>query len=130
MLTSLYPRYPRWGAWNGLTPPPPGGPVNVTPPTVSGNGVVDAVLTCDDPGTWDPLATSYAYHWMRDETYIPDTDSFNSPTYTVTDDDVGTKVCCEVTAMNDIAPCLVEARSNGIDISGHKASEVSNKPEF
>jgi hypothetical protein len=128
MLTSLYPRYPRWGAWNGLTPPPDGGPVNTIPPAVTGNGVVGALLTCTDPGTWNPLATSYAYHWLRsDGTYL--NASFNLPEYTVTDNDVGMNICCEVTAMNDIAPCLVVALSNVIDVLGSSTTGVPTLEE-
>jgi hypothetical protein len=128
MLTSLYPRYPRWGVWNGEIPPPEGGPVNTVPPVVTGNGVSGALLTCTDNGTWDNNPTEFAYHWMRDNTYLDE--SFNLPEYTVTDSDIGTNICCEVTAINNIAPCLVEARSNAITVSGLKASEEPRKSEF
>jgi hypothetical protein len=73
-----------------------GSPLNVSPPVISGNPLVDEVLHCSK-GTWDNAPTSYEYEWLRDGNWI---DNQNDPTYTVQAKDVGHNIACRVTAGN------------------------------
>ncbi len=72
-------------------------PHNVVPPTVSGNALLGATLTCAE-GTWaGSPAPALTYQWLRDGTDIP---SATASTYVVVEADQGHSLSCEVTAIN------------------------------
>ncbi|MCW2786235.1 MAG: hypothetical protein JWP74_2752 [Marmoricola sp.] len=52
----------------------PGPPVNQSAPAVTGVARVGTSLTAS-PGTWAPVASSYAYSWLRDGSAIADAGS-------------------------------------------------------
>lgn len=57
---------------------------------------IGAVMTCS-PGTWSYYPTSYSYQWRRNGAAIS---SATSASYTITADDLGTKLSCLVAATN------------------------------
>lgn len=72
-------------------------PRNLTPPKVSGSGVVGTALTCST-GSWSgakPIA--YSRQWLRDGQPIP---GATSPSYTVKSFDGDHLLACRVTAEN------------------------------
>ena len=60
----------------------------LTPPTVSGDPMVDEVLTVT-PATWSPESTDTMYRWLADGVLI---DGADGPTLTVTRDLVGKSI--------------------------------------
>ncbi|GAA4708699.1 hypothetical protein GCM10023349_29350 [Nocardioides conyzicola] len=95
--------------WMADTKPPsaPGTPSNAEAPTVSGDPVVGAELSCST-GAWTGAPTSYAQTWLRDDEPIA---GATGATYVVTAEDLGTELSCVVTATNavgDSAPATSE----------------------
>ncbi len=66
----------------------------VVPPSVSGTPEYDATLVAD-PGQWAPVATSYAYQWLRDGQPIA---SATGQSYQAGLDDLGHALSVTVTA--------------------------------
>lgn len=105
-------RVQRWNTggttqWMADTRPPsaPGTPSNAEPPTLRGEPVVGAELTCSN-GAWTGDPTSYARAWLRDGEAI---DGASGPTYVVTAADVGTELSCVVTATNAVGDSVPAA---------------------
>ena len=72
-------------------------PITSCLPTVSGNALLGATLTCAE-GTWaGSPAPALTYQWLRDGTDIP---SATASTYVVVEADQGHSLSCEVTAIN------------------------------
>src|SRR5947209_5751981 len=72
------------------------GPVDVTPPSISGSAQQGQTVTCL-PGTWLNSPTGYAYSWQRDVTTSVGS---SSSTYALTAADVGHAITCTVVASN------------------------------
>lgn len=75
------------------------GPVNSTPPAISGTPAVGEVLTCSQ-GTWSATSggsISYTVRWQRDGSPIT---GATTPTYTVAAEDAGASLSCVVQASN------------------------------
>ena len=72
-------------------------PVNIDPPVLSGDFLVDTVATCSD-GIWTNDPTEFSYQWYRDSREIPR--AFGS-TYLLINLDKGKTISCLVTATND-----------------------------
>ena len=70
-------------------------PVNGVLPAISGEAVVDEVLTAW-PGVWAPFA-SFTFQWKKDGANIP---GATAATYTVGAGDVGSAISVAVTATN------------------------------
>jgi hypothetical protein len=71
-----------------------GGPVNLTPPTITGNAVVGETVSCSQ-GTWAGVIDSYAYQWNRGANAIS---GATGTSYAIVADDVGQLITCTVTA--------------------------------
>ncbi|CAI9403570.1 hypothetical protein [Nocardioides sp. T2.26MG-1] len=71
------------------------GPVNQSPPVITGTPAVGQTLTCG-PGSWSG-ATGYAFAWRRDGTLIG---GATTATYAVVAADSGRALTCVVTATN------------------------------
>jgi hypothetical protein len=83
-----------------------GGPLNVTPPSISGSVVQGQTVTCS-PGTWQPAPTGYSYSWQRNATT---TIGGTGDTYTLTLADVNQAITCQVVA-RDVAGSSLPAVS-------------------
>jgi hypothetical protein len=82
---------------NKPTPEPSVGPVNTSPPVISGKNDVGELFTVND-GTWTGIMPiTYSYQWKRNGTNI--IGEINS-TYTTVLADSGQTISCEVTATN------------------------------
>jgi hypothetical protein len=79
---------------------PSGRPVVVTPPKISGEPEVGAVLGCDR-GVWSGEPTEYAFEWLRDGVAI---ESETTSEYEVVAADRGHRITCMVTATNSFGP--------------------------
>jgi hypothetical protein len=73
-----------------------GGPVNVTPPSISGSAVQGQTVTCS-AGTWQPAPTGYSYSWQRNATTAI---GGTSNAYTLTAADVNQVITCTVIAQD------------------------------
>jgi hypothetical protein len=105
-LTSLYPRAPRWPIWKGPYLPGPGAPINKTVPQILGELTLGSELECT-MGNWAFMQAephSYHYYWYRNDKPIP---GANTSKYVLTEDDIGNKIFCELTAVNPIGPTTV-----------------------
>jgi hypothetical protein len=71
------------------------GPLNVTPPSISGSAVQGQTVTCD-PGTWLPAPTGYSYSWQRNAL----TTVGSGNTYMLTAADVNQAITCQVVAQD------------------------------
>src|SRR6185295_7450911 len=76
-------------------PKPLDAPAATTAPSVPAAGRTGDTLTCN-PGTWSGSPT-FAFQWLRDGAPIA---GATSPTYKLTDADVGHNISCRVTATN------------------------------
>jgi hypothetical protein len=103
-------------------------PLNLTPPTVSGNPVSDRTLTCD-PGTWSGTPSTVAVLWQRDGATVAN----GSWTYVVPAGDAGA-IQCVVVADNGwglgaarSAPADSHAYAGpvGVEINGGAAETTS-----
>jgi hypothetical protein len=90
----------------------PSAPVNDTPPVISGEAEVDAVLSLDSVGVWDHRPTSYTFQWCIDGTEVEDA---VGRTFVVPEEAADADVTCEVTATNVVGDSDPEA-SNEIAI--------------
>jgi surface protein len=72
-------------------------PVNVTPPTITGNTTLGSLLTLAFVGQWLNYPSSFAYQWQRDGVNIP---SATNTTYTLVQADSAGFITCVVTATN------------------------------
>ncbi|KKB12444.1 hypothetical protein VE25_07375 [Devosia geojensis] len=70
-------------------------PVNGVLPAISGEAIVDGVLTAW-PGVWAPFA-DFTFQWKKDGVDIP---GATGSTYTVVVGDVGSAISVAVTATN------------------------------
>jgi hypothetical protein len=68
--------------------------LSTAPPTISGSPVYKGVLTAS-PGTWDPVDSTYSYHWLRGGTPIA---GATAATYRPVLADIGTRLSVAVTA--------------------------------
>jgi hypothetical protein len=93
-----------------LVPVEDDGPVNTSPPTLSGAGTVGSALTCTT-GSWSGSAADYAYQWTRDGAVIAHTVSSK---YVLLNVDVGTAIGCTVTATNDEGEASASAAARTI----------------
>jgi hypothetical protein len=75
----------------------PSPPANWAMPTVSGIGVVGAVLTCD-PGLWNNEPDSFTYQWFD---AIDPISGATGSTYTVTPTALSQSLTCKVTGTNE-----------------------------
>ena len=97
-----------------------GAPVNTAMPTISGRRKAGRTLTASNGG-WDPAGDTYSFTWRRcdstgrscqDITGTGDANDGN-PTYTLTRDDVGSRISVRVTATNPHGARTVSTRSVG-----------------
>ena len=72
-------------------------PVNVTPPTITGNTTLGSVLTLTSVGQWLNYPSSFTYQWQRDGVDII---GFTNLTYTLVQADSAAFITCVVTATN------------------------------
>ena len=82
-------------------PVAPAAPELITAPAVTGETVVGSILTAD-PGTWSDPAATLTYSWRRcdDAGNCTPIDGAADQTYTLTSDDVGSRIRVRVTASN------------------------------
>jgi hypothetical protein len=117
----------------GLVLPPPEPaptepPENVDVPAVSGDAMVDAVLSCT-MGNWKNHPTLYAYKWKSQLADEPAADVGQGPTYLVKTGDLGKDIFCIVTATNDIGSTEAPP-SNGVLIPGAEVeAEAKSAPK-
>jgi hypothetical protein len=73
-------------------------PVNTTPPTISGNNIVGALLKVTDNGVWSgTIPITFTYQWKRNGI---DISGETTSEYTTVLADLGKSITCEVTATN------------------------------
>ncbi|GAA4708715.1 hypothetical protein [Nocardioides conyzicola] len=105
-------------------------PLNLTPPTVSGNPVAGQALTCD-PGAWSGDPTAVIPLWQRDGVTVAN----GAWTYLVGSDDADATIRCLVVARNGSgsgaarsAPAAADACVGpvGVEINGGAASTSSS----
>jgi hypothetical protein len=93
-----------------------GRPANQQAPTVSPTSAVSGQpLTCGE-GSWSPAAESFGYRWLRDGKRIGGA-AAQDQLYTVTSEDEGHSLSCEVTAINEEGSATA-ASSNAAKIAG------------
>lgn len=73
-------------------------PTSKTAPVVTGNNFRSSTLTTTN-GTWDGSPTQYLYNWYRGSTAIS---GAISSTYKLVGTDIGFKIKCGVTAVNEV----------------------------
>jgi hypothetical protein len=85
-----------------VTPLDVAGPAKVTPPSITGDPSVGAVLTCD-AGSWSGSPKTYFYQWYRlDGTLLlQDTVAQTADFFTIPVLCVGSYVCCGVSAIDN-----------------------------
>jgi hypothetical protein len=108
-------------------------PKNTSPPevSVSGGGAAELgkELTCSN-GSWSGTPTKFTYQWLRDKERIgPAT----KQTYTVSEEDEGESLSCEVTASNGAGSAFALSK-NSLEVKGRppvsvKAPEVEGIAE-
>lgn len=77
-----------------------GPPYNILAPTVTG-AVRQSQTLSAHPGTWSPVATSYAYQWQRQVGgQWANITGMTGSTYVLESSDVGTEVRVQITAIN------------------------------
>ena len=86
----------------GVALPTGGQPIDVVPPTISGNTAPGQTVTCST-GTWLNSPTSYAYSWQRDGASIA---GQTTNQYLLASADVGHAITCTVMASNSAGPGL------------------------
>lgn len=96
------------GAGGVTQPPPPGQPVNLSLPTISGSTVVSATLT-GSPGTWDQLA-SFSYQWLRNGVPIG---GATGQTYLLATPDLNATISLRVTATNSAGSTIATSSTVG-----------------
>jgi len=111
----------------GLDNEPPGAPVNVTRPVVTGASAIGSTLTCT-PGTWTG-AVSIAHQWQHNGTNI---DGATGLTYVVVENDAAANIRCKEIATNAIGDTRIW--SNAISIPAELpvntvAPVISGTPE-
>ncbi len=100
-------------------------PVNIDPPTITGNARVGEVLTAHN-GTWDNSPSEFRYRWLRcnrlgNSCVLLAADG---KTYRVRDADVGSTMRVRVTAIN--ADGSTNARSEQTDVVVSNAPPLTN----
>lgn len=83
-------------------------PVNVSPPSISGDAVVGQVLTANN-GTWTD-ADTFTFMWFKDHTLISEA---TGNTYTVGADDTGAKIMVVVSGANEYGSVAKESAEVG-----------------
>ncbi len=85
-------------------------PASTTPPAITGDFTEGQSLTVSN-GAWDNGPDSHAYQWTRDGADIA---GATASAYTLTADDVGTTVDCDVTASNAAGSATVSATGEAV----------------
>jgi hypothetical protein len=83
---------------------PPG---NIEQPTIIGDPIVGEKVGCN-PGLWENNTSQFQYQWMIDGEHIIEQ---TGNTYTISINDLGKPLSCEVTASNVYGITIVESRS-------------------
>jgi hypothetical protein len=100
-------------------------PESTEAPLVSGDPAVGEPLSCSQ-GKWNASpAPTFAYKWLRDGTVIA---SATGSTYTVSTEDQGTSLSCEVTATNSAGSTAVDS-SNKLEVPAASAPGDEVPPE-
>jgi hypothetical protein len=90
---------------------PPPAPTNRSAPALSGVAAIGQQLTCS-PGSWSG-SPSLSYQFVRSVDSVDVAVATTSPTYTVTDQDVGATLRCEVTATNSGGTAVASSAAAG-----------------
>jgi hypothetical protein len=97
-----------------LQPNPPPAPANTAAPVLSGVAAIGQVLTCS-PGSWTEFP-SFSYEFVRSQGSVDVSvaASGTSPVYTVTAQDAGMTLRCDVTATNPGGSGVAESAATGV----------------
>jgi Trypsin len=95
-------------------PNPPPAPANTTAPALNGIAAIGQVLTCS-PGSWTGFPT-FSYQFVRSQGSIDVSvaASGTSPVYTVTAQDAGMTLRCDVTATNPGGSGVAKSAATGV----------------
>ncbi len=97
---------------NTVQVPARSAPVTLSPPVISGSGVIPATLTAS-AGVWEGNpAPSFAYQWVRGSSDIP---GATGASYVTGASDDGATIICRVTASNSQGSAI--AISNGLSVA-------------
>ncbi len=94
-------------------------PANTTLPSISGTAQVGQQLVCSQ-GTWGSDPTTFTYQWRRDGQAIA---GATSQIHTLTADDAGKTLTCEVTATNPAGSTSVT--SQGVVVATSSSTPTS-----
>jgi hypothetical protein len=103
-------------ASGGASAPGQQPPLNVTPPSISGNAQVGSLLTAA-PGTWKGKALKYAYQWLRCDSSGASCSAITgarTQTYSLSTADAGATARVIVTATNRNGSAAATSAATGV----------------